>query len=343
MKNAANKIILPKNIKEGLEEYSDASSDETLIGNFDQSFVPNGEKIGALVNLTRTNDIRYINKFFESANAVLPQDGIFIGCVETFSVRRSKKRINKIPIIGNLYFAFDFLFLRVMPKVPLFKKVYFSITRGKNRILSKAETLGRLVSCGFEILELRRANTLLYFIVKKVDEPDFNNNPSYGLLFKMQRLGKHGKMIGVYKLRTMHPFAEYLQDYVLTKSGYASSGKPAKDFRLTPWGRVMRKYWIDELPQLLNIVVGNMKLVGVRPVTKRYFQDIPEDLQKLRLTQKPGCIPPYVALNRLGSKEEVLQSEREYLETKVKSPYTTDSVFFFRALFNIVIKNKRSA
>ena len=141
----------------------------------------------------------------------------------------------------------------------------------------------------------------------------------------------------------MHPYAEYLQDYVLNINGYSETGKPANDFRLTPWGGFLRKYWLDELPQLLNILQGNLKLVGVRPISQRYFQDIPKDLQDLRLTQKPGCIPPYVALNRNGNVEDVLQSEREYLNEKLKYPYTTDTKFFFKAIYNIVFKHKRSA
>ncbi len=141
----------------------------------------------------------------------------------------------------------------------------------------------------------------------------------------------------------MHPYAEYLQDYILSLSGYSETGKPANDFRLTPWGGFFRRYWLDEIPQLINVLKGEMKLVGVRPISERYFKDIPADLQELRLKQKPGCIPPYVALNRKGSVETVLQAEREYLLEKEKHPYFTDTRYFFMAIFNIVFRRKRSA
>ncbi len=159
----------------------------------------------------------------------------------------------------------------------------------------------------------------------------------------MPRIGKNGKIIKVYKMRTMHPYAEYLHSYILKLHGYAESGKPANDFRLTPWGKFMRKYWLDELPQLINVLKGDLKLVGVRPISQRYFLDIPKDLQELRLRHKPGCIPPYVALNRKGNVKSVLQAEREYLEEKTRNPYTTDIKFFFKAIFNIVFRRKRSA
>jgi lipopolysaccharide/colanic/teichoic acid biosynthesis glycosyltransferase len=141
----------------------------------------------------------------------------------------------------------------------------------------------------------------------------------------------------------MHAYAEYLQDYVLKINGYAETGKPKDDFRLTPWGKILRRYWLDELPQLINVLKGELKLVGVRPISQRYFQDIPPDLQSMRLKFKPGCIPPYVALNRSSSLESVLQAEREYLIEKTKNPYFTDTKFFFKALYNVIFKRKRSA
>ena len=140
----------------------------------------------------------------------------------------------KIPIIKEVYLLFEFIFKRVFPKLPIFKKIYFSITKGKNRLLSKAESLGRLVSCGFEILDYKEINGMHYFAARKVKEPAFDMSPSYGALFRMKRVGKNGKIIGVYKFRTMHPYSEYLQDYILNLNGYSETGKPANDFRLVP-------------------------------------------------------------------------------------------------------------
>ena len=266
-----------------------------------------------------------------------------MGCFETFHARAQKKLIYKIPVVKHLYFGFEFIFKRVMPKLPFFKKIYFSITKGNDRLMSKAEALGRLVSCGFDIIDHNDIDGIHYFAAKKIREPYYDMNPSYGPLFKMNRIGKNGKIIGVYKFRTMHPYSEYLQDYVLRLNGYAETGKPADDFRLVPWGKFFRRFWLDELPQLINVFKGELKMVGVRPVSHRYFQDIPKDIQELRLGQKPGCIPPYVALNRAGSVEDVLQAEKEYLKEKLRKPYTTDTKYFFKALYNILVKNKRSA
>ena len=300
-------------------------------------------EINALINLSKVNNIRFINKFFEKVNGRLQIDNWFVVCFETITARKERHRLGRLPIVKNLWFGAEFVFLRMFPKMWGFKKIYFLVTRGRNRLLSKAEVMGRLVSCGFHIEASEAFNGLTYVVCKKVKEPEFNTNASYGPLFCMKRMGKNGKEIGVYKFRTMHPYAEYLQDYVLNLNGYANTGKPKDDFRLTPWGRFLRRYWLDELPQLINVFKGEMKLVGVRPISKRYMQDIPNDLQELRLKFKPGCIPPYVALDRKGDVTSVLQAEREYLEEKVKNPLITDTKYFFSAIFNIIFKRKRSA
>jgi lipopolysaccharide/colanic/teichoic acid biosynthesis glycosyltransferase len=337
--------------KSGVEVYDsisriiDIEADNTLVVSSTNIFnvLNHKGKIDTIINLTKVNNIRFINKYFEQINARLTNGDTYVYCFETYAARRRRKSVNKIPVLKWFYFLTEFIFLRVFPKVSGFKKLYFIVTRGRNRLLSKAEGLGRVVSCGFEIQEYFYSKGLLYVVTKKVSEPSFDMNPSYGPLYKMPRLGKDGKIIGVFKFRTMHPYAEYLHGYVLNQNGYAASGKPANDFRIAPWGKFLRKFWLDELPQLLNVLKGEMKLVGVRPISMRYFEDIPKDLQALRLTQKPGCIPPYVALDRKSNVQSVLQAEKEYLEEKLKHPYTTDTRYFFKAIFNIVVRRKRSA
>lgn len=328
-----------------INKYVDIESERTLLIASSNPFnIENSHgDWNAIVNFKSVNHFRFINKLFKAANERLAINDIFVCRFETVQARKTRQKIGHIPLIRSIFFATEFVVLRAAPKIWGVKKIFFFITKGRVRLLSKAEVLGRLVNTGFEIVEYKSFGGYLYCIVKKVKEPDNNPSPSYGPLFAMRRMGKNGKIIKVYKFRTMHPFSEYLHDHILQLNGYAESGKPKNDFRLTPWGRFFRKYWIDELPQLINVIKGEMKLVGVRPISERYFQDIPEDLQQLRLKHKPGCVPPYVSLNRKSSVEEVLQAEREYLLIKEKNPYTTDIKFLCKAIFNIIIRRKRSA
>ena len=300
------------------------------------------QKFTNIVNIQKINNIRWINKFFEAVNEKIPNGGYFIGTAETFQLRR-KSLYKKYPVIINFFAVqLNFFLRRVFPKLPLLKKLYFFLTKGKGRGLSKAETLGRLVSCGFKIIEYKEVNNLLVFVTEKIKEPAYDLNPSYGPLFKMRRVGKNGKIIQVYKFRTMHPYSEYLQDYILKCNGYAENGKPADDFRLTSWGKFLRRYWLDELPQLINVLKGDMKLVGIRPLSKRFLQEYPEDILKMRLKQKPGCVPPYVA-HLKQDVAEYIESERRYLLDKKKHPYTTDIKIFFTASYNIITKKIRSS
>jgi len=303
--------------------------------------IPQG-KCSSFVNLKRVNDIRWINKFFETVNVKLNTGNRFIGFVET-KKNRKEKILNKLPFPLNwMHYTVDFILHRAFPKLTFTKKIYFYITKGNNRALTKAETLGRLVSCGFEIKDIKEIGRLTWFVTEKVKEPAYDFNPSYGPLFKMHRVGKGGKVIQVYKFRTMHPYAEYLQDYVLRINGYSEIGKPANDFRMTNWGKFMRRYWLDELPQLINVLKGEMKLVGIRPLSKRFLQEYPEDILQMRLKHKPGCVPPYVALLKQDV-EEYIESERIYLTEKEKHPHTTDIKYFFKAFYNIFTNKIRSA
>jgi len=236
----------------------------------------------------------------------------------------------------------DFILNRIIPRIPLFDSLYYRITNGEFHSISKAEVLGRLAYCGFEINDLIVIHGLSYFVAKKSREPYNFQNPSYYPLIKLQRIGQHGKMIGVYKFRTMHPYSEYLQDYVIQLYGYNDKGKPAGDFRVTRWGRWLRMYGLDELPQLINVVKGEMKMVGLRPLSLVRYNEFPEDLQTERIKYKPGCFPPYVALNMPSDKMNI-EAERIYIKDLKRDPRFTDWRYFLKSVCNILFSRFRSS
>ena len=301
-------------------------------------------KFNSIVNLKRVNDIRWINKFFETVNEKLDTGGLFIGFVETKKNRKERILNKHITPFNWLIYSFDFLHKRVAPKVPLIKKAYFHLTKGHNRVITKAETLGRLISSGFEIIEVQEIGKLTYFVTKKAKQPMYDPNPSYGPIFKMRRVGKGGKIIKVYKLRTMHPYSEYLQEYMVKTCGYDNEGKGKikNDFRTSTLGKFFRRYWLDELPQIINILKGEMNIVGVRPLSQTRYNEFPEKVKQMRIKYKPGCIPPYVSL-LMPNEEDNIKAELIYLQEKEKRPYLTDVKFFFMAVYNILTNKIRSA
>jgi lipopolysaccharide/colanic/teichoic acid biosynthesis glycosyltransferase len=299
------------------------------------------DKFESIVNLKRINDIRFINKLFESANAKLPVGGLFIDYVESKNLR--KKRILKKypPVINYAAYIIDFIIKRIFPKFLLTKNLYFFLTRGQNRVLSKGETYGRLYACGFEVIDEKLISNHLFFVTRKTGAPLFPEDPSYGPLVKLSRIGYKGKMIKVYKLRTMHPYAEFLQEYVYKTEGLQAGGKFRSDFRISTIGKIFRTFWLDELPMLVNLMKGELKIVGVRPLSKHYFNLYTKEHRARRINYKPGLIPPFY-VDYPKTLEEIMASEIKYMDAYDKHPLKTDIVYFFKAFYNIIFKKYRS-
>lgn len=97
------------------------------------------------------------------------------------------------------------------------------------------------------------------------------------VFFLQERVGRHGRIFLIYKFRTMRVGAE--------AGGQLTVGP---DARVTPVGGVLRRYKIDELPQLLNVVRGEMSLVGPRPEVPRYVERYPASLRDTVLSVRPG-------------------------------------------------------
>ena len=320
-----------------LDEKTYVSSTTTRF-NIDQ--LP-GNRYDNIVNLKRINDIRRINKFFESVNDRIPEGGIYIDNVETYVTRKSRILKKFVFPLNWLMYTIDVFITRVLPKIPITKNLYFFLTRGKGRVLSKAETFGRLYSCGFEIVEEKFIGNLLYFAARKKKEPAYDKNPTYGPLISLKRYGKDSKLFNVYKLRTMHAYSEYLQEYIFQKNHLQEGGKFKNDFRITSEGKFFRKFWIDELPMFINLLRGDMKMVGVRPLSSQYFNLYSKELKEKRSKHKPGLIPPFYA-DLPKTLDEIMASEMHYLEEHEKHPIKTDIKYFLKAWQNILFKKARS-
>lgn len=294
----------------------------------------------AIVNLEKINGVHDINALFQSINLDLHDDGLNFTIAETISNR--KERILNLypPLLNKLFYFFDYLYHRVFAKSYPTKYIYNWIGC-KNRAISKTELLGRLYACGFEVIAEERINKLYVCVTRKTGKPKYINNESIGGLIKLNRLGKGRKLIGVYKLRTMHPYSEYLQAYMYEKNSLSDGGKINEDFRVNRLGKFMRKMWIDELPMIINILKGEMAVIGVRPLSAHYFSLYTEELQNLRTKYKPGLLPPFYA-DMPVTLDEIMASELKYLRAYEEEPFKTKVRYFFKILNNIIIKRKRS-
>ena len=288
-----------------------------------------------LINNHKLNDCRRINEYLLSAYAKLETGGLLFGKIiplEDFTLNLRKKMPHFLFLI---ILPFHFFLHRVLPKLSFTKQLYFYITKGKNRVISKSELLGRLAFCGYQLVDEIMVDGNFYFISKKKKTVSKENYPSYGPIVKLKRVGYKGEFLNIYKLRTMYPYSEFIQGDIYEKNHLDKSGKMKDDFRITSWGKIFRKYFIDEIPQLYNWLKGDINFVGVRALSEHYFSLYPNDLQRKRVTFKPGLIPPYYA-DLPQSFEEIVQSERRYLIQKEKSPIITDIKYFSNAIKNIL-------
>ena len=152
------------------------------------------------------------------------------------------------------------------------------------------------------------------------------------IFFRQKRAGKNGTYFYIYKFRTMR---------IDTPHDMPTHMLNNPDLFITRVGRFLRKTWLDELPMLINWMKGDLKLVGVRPLSSHYFNLYSEELRALRIRTKPGLIPPFYA-DMPGTLDEIQESERRYLEQYLRSPFLTDWRYFWKAFRNIVFRGKRS-
>lgn len=137
------------------------------------------------------------------------------------------------------------------------------------------QNIKRVVDFSLSLVAILLLSPLLIYIALRV-----RSSSGGPIIYVQERIGFKGKPFLLYKFRSMYVDAE--------KNGPALSSD--FDPRITRWGKVMRKWRLDELPQLWNILIGEMSLVGPRPERKYYIDQIVQQfpLYKYQLKVKPG-------------------------------------------------------
>ncbi len=297
-----------------------------------------------LVDLTLLNDAKGINRRFCIVNQKLPDDGIYVCCYRPQEYMKAKLLARFPKGLNWIVYCLYFFRKRVLPRLLLTSRLYYDVTKGRKRMLSKTEVLGRLYYCGFEVDEIVPMGHIEYVFAHRHSQPYPQEQLKvYGPLIKLPRVCKNKEIKYFYKFRTMHPYAEYIQKYVFdARGGMDISDKSNDDWRITTWGKFMRKYWLDELPMLINWIKRDVKLVGVRPLSRTMFETYPEWLQEKRTKSKPGLIPPFY-IDHPNTFEELFASEDKYLTEYLEHPIRTDIKYFFLTMRSIVTRKTHSA
>jgi lipopolysaccharide/colanic/teichoic acid biosynthesis glycosyltransferase len=152
------------------------------------------------------------------------------------------------------------------------------------------KSIKTLIDYFLSICILLVASPILILALLAVMILDPKGNP----IFSQNRVGLDGKSIKVFKIRTMYEDGDaildsYLSEHPEKKKEYERYHKLDNDPRIIRGcGRFLRKFSIDELPQLFNVLLGDMSLVGPRPLPPKHHLDLTQDVRYVRTSVKPG-------------------------------------------------------
>ena len=141
-------------------------------------------------------------------------------------------------------------------------------------------------------------------------------NDGFPIFFSQKRVGKNGKMFKIFKFRTMVKNAEeILKENKNLYKEYVDNGykiEVNRDPRILPFGAFLRSSSLDELPQFLNVLFGDMNVVGPRPVVEKELDTLYGDKKNIYLAMKPGV----TGLWQVSGRSNVKDSERVNLDIK---------------------------
>lgn len=157
------------------------------------------------------------------------------------------------------------------------------------------------------------------------------------VLFKHKRIGKGGKDIYIYKFRTMvedaNNFAKYFTEE--QKKEFEENYKLSDDPRITKIGKILRKTSLDELPQIVNILKGEMSIIGPRPVVEKELEKYGDNKNKF-LSATPGLTGYWAANGRSDTTyEQRMQMELYYIDN---FSLKMDVKVFFKTIVSVLKK-----
>ena len=299
------------------------------------------DEFNYIISLVSLNKINRIQSFFLRINRGPKKNGDFLFAFETIKQRNKRKKIRNIFIIGFFFRITDYLVKRFLSKFFNYSSLSKSIIKTDYKVYSKAEILGRISYNNFKIIQVIDTDNFTYVHCSKQKILENFKDTKNRIIFKSPRIGQFGNIIYVYKFRTMYLYSEYIQDYIYKSNGSKDGDKINNDYRVSTIGSFLRKLWIDEIPMLINLLKGELKIFGVRPLTKTKFDLYPKYAQNLRIKYKPGLIPPFY-VDLPDDFKSLVHSEVKYLKEYESKPILTDFKYFFKAIYNIIIKGKRS-
>jgi lipopolysaccharide/colanic/teichoic acid biosynthesis glycosyltransferase len=292
-------------------------------------------ELSLLIVEERLNDLSSLNNKLRLFHSSIKNGGLLV--VNYHRIEDTDKRLKeKYPsLMYQLIYPFHWFFYRVCSKIQGLYHLQEKLSGGKNKVMSWVEVSGRLAYAGFDNEAELSIDGKQWIIARKVKTPSENPNPSYYLFIQLNRVTLSGNIIRINKLRSMYPYSEFLQKKIYEQNSLSNTGKFKDDPRITSQGRVFRKYWLDELPQFLDWLRGEIKLVGIRAMSQHFFSLYNEEYKSLYYQVKPGIISP-IFDEETADFEEIQRIEYAYLKSYVLHPLKTDWKYFWITFSHII-------
>jgi len=284
---------------------------------------------GGLADLRCLNKLQRINRHLERISVSLEKGQLMVTRFESSRSRKDRIYRRYPAVIRQVQFAADTFINRMLPKLGPTRGIYYRLKKVPDRILSETECLGRIASCGFDIVATMKFGTETVVLARKESDPRYEKAPEYGPVQMVRRIGRKNRRLEIATFRTTYPFAEFLRN--------GDDGNlPGK----STLGRWLTSYGLHYLPALRHILKRELKLVGVKALTRQEYNRHPEWLQIERLRYRPGLIQPHHA-DLPESEIEFFTSEANYLAAYRQKPIRTDIRYFLKAVTNVFIKKKK--
>jgi lipopolysaccharide/colanic/teichoic acid biosynthesis glycosyltransferase len=319
----------------------------------DDSETDEEQRIAMLVQMKSVNGVRRLNLFMAGVSRRVLMGGYFVFRYRPLDAELEALRAGRRGIRLWAAYGWHFLRHRALPKIPILEQLYFSRPfsffddwlyrrrSGNRRVISRAEMWGRVYYWGFDVVEEARLGTECWVLTRRVNSPHVGRDPSFYLIARLTKVGLDGRPMYLHKIRTMYPFSEFVQERVYRDHGLNEAGKFKNDFRLTDYGRFLRRYWLDEIPQLFDWLRGEIKLVGMRATSPHFLSLYPRELYELYAQTKPGLIPPIFDASTAGF-DDIVRIEYQYLKDYQRRPVAADLRCLLKTLHDIVIRGVRS-
>ena len=214
-------------------------------------------------------------------------------------------------------------------------------TRSFDRTINLKEPIYNAVKRLFDILISLIGCVLLVPLIIVIKVIYVLNKDFDPIIFKQNRIGQNGKEFKFYKIRTMVPNADEKLQEILKENDelakeYNKYKKLANDPRMTKVGKALRKTSLDEFPQFINVLIGNMSLVGPRPYLPREKEDMHEYYNRI-ITCKPGLTGYWQTQGR-SNKDfyERLKMDEYYVKNR---KFSLDTKIFFKTFSRLIDRN----